>query len=451
MTRAFNLAKMISGSQVALPSSPAPAGAVRILASPDGANKMVWTLLPSGGGVGGGGVNSVNGDSGPDVLLQTGDIGESAGLFFITQTEIDKLAAIQSGAEVNVQSDWDAGSGDSHILNKPVNITAIGANGVTVDYIPVADGAGGIVWQAQGTGASGSAFLTGTWTFDDTTDGVPASGEVTTETGEIEAAATHIRVWDSDNAPANFGDILAALQEDDVIFVQQKSNANNFASMTLTGAVTDNGTYVELPVSIVLSATAGAGAWPELVMWLPEPGTGSPFGVASVGGLTNVVAVSDIQDMVLNDSMTFNTDPNRAQVFAHVFDPTVGPSGEHQAVLLNDITAKLPKRLVSEGATQYTVTEEDRGHLIIVDEPTDVTVYFDLNANEPLPNNSIVYIQTRTTNKVTIDKADPGVTFVYNDTKYVLETLGMLEAPIACRVEDTDEIEIFGGLALATP
>lgn len=36
-----------------------------------------------------------------------------------TQSEKDKLAGIQIGAEVNVQSDWNSTSGDSLILNKP--------------------------------------------------------------------------------------------------------------------------------------------------------------------------------------------------------------------------------------------------------------------------------------------------------------------------------------------
>ena len=55
----------------------------------------------------------------------------------------NKLAGIASGAEVNVQSNWDAGSGDAHILNKPATITAgqasaIAANTAKLTY-PAAD------------------------------------------------------------------------------------------------------------------------------------------------------------------------------------------------------------------------------------------------------------------------------------------------------------------------
>ena len=39
-----------------------------------------------------------------------------------TQTEKTKLAGIESGAEVNVNADWNATTGDAAILNKPENI-----------------------------------------------------------------------------------------------------------------------------------------------------------------------------------------------------------------------------------------------------------------------------------------------------------------------------------------
>ena len=38
---------------------------------------------------------------------------------YMTDAEKTKLAGIEAGAEVNVQADWDASTGDSAILNKP--------------------------------------------------------------------------------------------------------------------------------------------------------------------------------------------------------------------------------------------------------------------------------------------------------------------------------------------
>jgi len=38
---------------------------------------------------------------------------------YMTQAQASKLDGIAAGAEVNVNADWSAGSGDAQILNKP--------------------------------------------------------------------------------------------------------------------------------------------------------------------------------------------------------------------------------------------------------------------------------------------------------------------------------------------
>ena len=43
-----------------------------------------------------------------------------------TTTEKDKLDGIEDGAEVNVNADWNATSGDAEILNKPTTISGYG-------------------------------------------------------------------------------------------------------------------------------------------------------------------------------------------------------------------------------------------------------------------------------------------------------------------------------------
>jgi len=61
-------------------------------------------------------VNSLTGI----VVLDPDDLDDSATTNkFTTQAEIDKLASIISGAEANVNADWNATSGDTEILNKP--------------------------------------------------------------------------------------------------------------------------------------------------------------------------------------------------------------------------------------------------------------------------------------------------------------------------------------------
>jgi hypothetical protein len=67
---------------------------------------------------GGGAVSSVNGQTGVVVLNQD-DVLDGTTYKQYSQTEKTKLAGIAAGAEVNVNADWNAVSGDALILNKP--------------------------------------------------------------------------------------------------------------------------------------------------------------------------------------------------------------------------------------------------------------------------------------------------------------------------------------------
>ena len=67
---------------------------------------------------GGGAVDSVNGQTGVVVLNQD-DVLDGTTYKQYSQTEKTKLAGIAAGAEVNVNADWNAVSGDALILNKP--------------------------------------------------------------------------------------------------------------------------------------------------------------------------------------------------------------------------------------------------------------------------------------------------------------------------------------------
>lgn len=67
---------------------------------------------------GGGAVDSVNGQTGVIVLDQD-DIADGVTYKQYSLTEKNKLAGIAAGAEVNVNADWNAVSGDAQILNKP--------------------------------------------------------------------------------------------------------------------------------------------------------------------------------------------------------------------------------------------------------------------------------------------------------------------------------------------
>ena len=59
------------------------------------------------------------------------DITSSGSGAIITGAERTKLTGIEAGAEVNVQSDWNATTGDSFIQNKPTTITEAQASAIT--------------------------------------------------------------------------------------------------------------------------------------------------------------------------------------------------------------------------------------------------------------------------------------------------------------------------------
>ena len=69
-------------------------------------------------GGGGGAVSSVNTQTG-DVVLTQDDVLDGTTYKQYSLTEKNKLAGIAAGAEVNVNADWNATTGDAQILNKP--------------------------------------------------------------------------------------------------------------------------------------------------------------------------------------------------------------------------------------------------------------------------------------------------------------------------------------------
>jgi Cu/Ag efflux protein CusF len=95
------------------------------------------TTITAAGGGGGGSVDSVNGQSGI-VELDQDDIADGTTAKQYTAAEKTKLAGIAAGAEVNVNADWTAGSGDSQILNKPTLGSAAAA--ASTDFATAAQG-----------------------------------------------------------------------------------------------------------------------------------------------------------------------------------------------------------------------------------------------------------------------------------------------------------------------
>jgi hypothetical protein len=64
-------------------------------------------------------------------VTELNDVTNAGSGEIITTVERNKLAGIQDGAEVNVNSDWNATTGDSEILNKPTDVTDLSTHSVT--------------------------------------------------------------------------------------------------------------------------------------------------------------------------------------------------------------------------------------------------------------------------------------------------------------------------------
>jgi hypothetical protein len=77
---------------------------------------------------------TINSDTGNDATIPLADA-LNAGLF--SATEKSKLAGIATGAEVNVNADWNATTGDAQILNKPTIPSISGL--ATVTYVDAQD------------------------------------------------------------------------------------------------------------------------------------------------------------------------------------------------------------------------------------------------------------------------------------------------------------------------
>lgn len=98
----------------------------------------------------------ITSDSGADATIPLAD-GTNAGL--MSASEKTKLAGIATGAEVNVNADWNATSGDAQILNKPTELPSTyirhlvklgeGINKGQAAYVSSADGTNMIVSKAS--------------------------------------------------------------------------------------------------------------------------------------------------------------------------------------------------------------------------------------------------------------------------------------------------------------
>lgn len=131
---------------------------------------------------------TINSDTGTDATIPLGN-GTLAGatLNDYTTAEKNKLAGIAVGAEVNVNADWNAVSGDAQILNKPTGLATVTyvdtqdatkenslGNPLVNGYVLSSTTGGVRSWVAQSGGSGGisNATASGTDTYTATISGV---------------------------------------------------------------------------------------------------------------------------------------------------------------------------------------------------------------------------------------------------------------------------------------
>lgn len=164
-----------------------------------------------------------------------------------TTTDKNKLAGIEEGAEVNVNADWNATSGDAQILNKPTIITeaevdqkistAVGAvykvKGSVANYaaLPTENVSIGDVYNLEDTGANYVAIST-TPDWDKLSETVDLSGYLT----KTEATSTY--------QPK--GNYLTSVPEEYV--TETELTAKGYATTTQVNTKLDSSAYTATDV-----------------------------------------------------------------------------------------------------------------------------------------------------------------------------------------------------------
>jgi hypothetical protein len=140
------------------------------------------------------------------------------------------------------------------------------------------------------TGASGAAGRDagfGRWTFSTTTtESDPGSGVVRADNATA-ASITEIYISETDADSAAMAGFIATFGEEDLLQFRKASTPGTFLTLRITGAITDNGTWVSVPVEYVAGATP-SNADSLLLM----VATAGPAGAAGATGATGAAGAN---------------------------------------------------------------------------------------------------------------------------------------------------------------
>jgi Cu/Ag efflux protein CusF len=150
-----------------------------------------------------------------------------------------KLSGIEEGAEVNVQSDWNASNGDAFILNKPTTITTqqaddITANNAKVSFPEAPNDGDAYVRQSE-------AWVSLTHPTDSVTSVNTQTGVVVLDTDDIDEGATNLyytdaRVSANTDVAANTAKVgITTQQASDITANNAKISFDSASSTKLAG------------------------------------------------------------------------------------------------------------------------------------------------------------------------------------------------------------------------
>lgn len=159
-----------------------------------------------------------------------------------TTAEKSKLSGIATGAEVNVNADWNSGSGDSQILNKPTIISLLDVYPVGAIYISVVSTSPatlfGGTWSAFGAGR----VLVGIDGTNEAFDTVEETGGAETHTLTEAEIPSHTHTQNSHTHAWNnfFRSSTSGSQTGFVAYSQDTSSTLTNATVPAATAVNQN-------------------------------------------------------------------------------------------------------------------------------------------------------------------------------------------------------------------
>lgn len=145
-----------------------------------------------------------------------------------------------------------------------LNVQTAVNDGAIVAAVAVEDLRARVAALESSAAGGGTQSITGRWQVNPQAGATPGAAQVTSDTGDPDTA-TWLRFSKTDQANI---DLSVPLLKASTVYGQQQGDATSWARFDVTGAPTDGGSYVQVPVQIVDGQGTGAAAWQAAVIVL---------------------------------------------------------------------------------------------------------------------------------------------------------------------------------------